>query len=324
MRASRLLSILMLLQARGRMSANAMAREFGVSVRTIYRDVDELSASGVPVYADKGRAGGFQLLDGYRTQLTGMTPQEAGSLFLAGIPGPAAELGKGEQLRAAQLKLLAALPRQMQADAHSSGARFHLDPVGWFKGAEQVELLPAIADALWSDRLIAVRYKSWNETVERKLAPLGLVLKSGAWYLVAQADKSVRTYRVGSIQQLSVSETSFKRPAKFDLAKFWNESSRRFEQSLFRGEAVLDVTEKGLRSLSFLGPIVATAAQKSATPTSRPGWTRVTIPIETIEYSSGELLKLGAAAEVLEPTELRERMRHLTQELAALYQQRHD
>lgn len=320
MRASRLLSILMLLQARGRMSAHAMAREFGVSVRTIYRDVDELSASGVPVYADKGRAGGFQLLDGYRTQLTGMTAQEADSLFLAGVPGPAADLGKSEQLQAAQLKLLAALPRQMQADAHSIGARFHLDPVGWFKGAEQLELLPRIADALWSDHRLNVRYKSWNDTVERDLAPLGLVLKSGVWYLVAQVDKNVRTYRVSSILQLDVSETRFKRPAKFDLAQFWNESSRRFEQSLFRGEAVLNVTEKGQRWLSSLGAIVAAAAEKSARPSTRPGWTRVVIPIETVDYSAGELLKLGVEAEVVEPLELRERMRELTQQMAALYQ----
>ena len=319
MRASRLLSILMLLQARGRMSAHAMAREFGVSVRTIYRDVDELSASGVPVYADKGRAGGFQLLDGYRTQLTGMTVEEAGSLFLAGLPGPAAQLGKSEVLQAAQLKLLAALPRQMQADAHGSGARFHLDAVGWFKGAEQLELLPAIADAVWGDRRIAVRYKSWNDTVERNLEPLGLVLKSGAWYLVAQVGKGARTYRVGSILQLTVSEQTFKRPAKFELAQFWSESSRRFEQSLFRGEAVLNVTDKGLRWLSSLGALVVAAAEKTAAPASRPGWQRVTIPIETIEHATGELLKLGVEAEVLEPPELRVRMGELIAQIAALY-----
>src|SRR5215468_273214 len=126
MRASRLLSLLILLQMRGRMSAEALAAEFEVSVRTIYRDVDQLSAAGVPVYAERGRDGGFALLDGWRTRLTGLTPSEAQSLFLAGLPGPASELGLGEVMRAAQLKLLAALPADWQADARRMSSRFHL------------------------------------------------------------------------------------------------------------------------------------------------------------------------------------------------------
>src|SRR5882724_2813273 len=135
MRASRLLSILMLLQAKGRQSAASLAAEFEVSLRTIYRDIDELSAAGVPVFAERGRAGGFQLLEGWRTRLTGLTAAEAQALFLAGLPGPAAELGLAEVMEAARLKLLAALPAGWQADASRVGARFHLDPVGWFRSA---------------------------------------------------------------------------------------------------------------------------------------------------------------------------------------------
>src|SRR5687768_4265913 len=127
MRASRLLSILLLLQTRGRMSAQALADEFEVSVRTIYRDIDDLSAAGVPVYAERGRAGGFQLLDGYRTRLTGMTQQEVEALMLSGLPGPAAELGLGQAMAAAQLKLIAALPNERREEAGRIAARFHLD-----------------------------------------------------------------------------------------------------------------------------------------------------------------------------------------------------
>src|SRR5216683_2126963 len=137
MRASRLLTILMLLQTSGRMSAQALAAEVEVSIRTVYRDIDELSAAGVPVYAERGRAGGFQLLEGWRTRLTGLTEPEARALFLAGLPGPAAELGLGDVMAAAQLKLLAALPADWQADARRVSARFHLDPVGWFRSAKR-------------------------------------------------------------------------------------------------------------------------------------------------------------------------------------------
>src|ERR1700754_4948635 len=131
MLASRLLSILMLLQTRGRMSATDLAREFEVSVRTIHRDIDQLSAAGVPVYAERGRSGGFALMDGYRTKLTGMTQPEAETLFLAGLPGPAAQLGLADLLGAARLKLLAALPANVQPNAERIAARFHLDPAGW-------------------------------------------------------------------------------------------------------------------------------------------------------------------------------------------------
>src|SRR6516164_7123931 len=182
MRASRLLSILLLLQSRGRMTAQALAEEFEVSVRTIYRDIDELSAAEVPVYADRGPNGGFALLDGYRTKLTGLSPAEAGTLFLAGLPGPAAELGLADLLATAQLKLTAALPEGARSTAKRVAARFHLDPVGWFRSAGDARFLPMIADAVWSERWVKMRYKRNFQIVSRRVQPLGLVLKGGVWY----------------------------------------------------------------------------------------------------------------------------------------------
>ncbi len=188
MRASRLLSIVLLLQNRGRMTAPELARELEVSVRTVYRDVESLSAAGVPVYADRGPAGGYQLLDGYRTRLTGLSGDEAESLFLSGMPAPAAaELGLGSVMATAQLKVMAALPEELRTRAVRVQERFHLDAPTWFREVERSEHLTAVADAVWNQRVVEVRYERWGrKQVTRVLEPYGLVLKTGVWYLAAQ------------------------------------------------------------------------------------------------------------------------------------------
>jgi predicted DNA-binding transcriptional regulator YafY len=213
MRASRLLSILMLLQTRGRMSAQALAGELEVSVRTIYRDIDELSVSGVPVWADLGRLGGFQLKKGWRTQLDGLTAPEAQAMFLGGLPGPAAQLGLGEAMASAQLKLLAALPDGWREDARRVSSRFHLDPLDWYRGSPPADHLAAMAQAVWSERRVQLRYESWKGVVERRLEPLGLVLKAGVWYVAATsataakpADKEPRTYRLSNVLALALTD----------------------------------------------------------------------------------------------------------------------
>src|SRR3954470_2495716 len=202
MRASRLLSLLMLLQTRGRVSAQALSEALEVSERTIHRDVDELSAAGVPIWADRGRAGGFQLQPGWRTRGDGLTAPEAQAMFLGGLPGPAAELGLGEAMASAQLKLLAALPDGWREDARRVSSRFHLDPIDWYRGPAASDHLPAISGAVWGERRIAMRYESWKGEVSRRVDPLGLVLKAGVWYLAAQAvdqRSGVRTYRLSNI-----------------------------------------------------------------------------------------------------------------------------
>ncbi|WP_053731299.1 YafY family protein [Nocardia sp. NRRL S-836] len=320
MRASRLVSLLLLLQTKGRMTAQALADELEVSVRTIYRDVESLHAAGVPLYGDAGPGGGYQLLDGYRTRLTGLTEQEAESLFLAGLPGPAADLGLGAAVSAAHLKLMAALPSPMRDRAARMATRFHLDAPAWYYDPERSPFLELVADAVWQARLLEVSYRRWQapEEVTRVLRPLGLVLKAGRWYLVALGSTRISTYRVTQIQAARVLDDTFDRPADFDLAAHWAAALEDFQSRQHTGTAVLRLSPRGLESFSSnVLPVVARAAEESAVPDG--GWTRVTIPIESVGHAAGMLLRMGAEVEVLEPLELRERVSSVVRELSALY-----
>ncbi|HEY7031548.1 MAG TPA: YafY family protein [Thermomicrobiales bacterium] len=323
MRASRLLSILLLLQTRGRMTAQALADELEVSVRTVYRDVDSLSAAGVPVYGDRGPDGGYRLLDGYRTRLTGLTPEEAESLFLVGIPGPAAELGLGTVLAAAQLKLMAALPPELRSRAGRIRERFHLDAPGWFQDAEQPPYLETVADAVWNQKRLRVRYQRWGKEVERTLEPLGVVLKGGAWYLVAAVDGQPRTYRVSRILELATTEECFERPEGFDLTGYWQTWAEQFLDRLYRYEAVVRLSPRGLELFPHLfSPAAMRAALASAEPPDADGWTRVTVPVESVKHAPVQLLRLGAEAEVLAPPEIRQAVAEAARALAELYRPR--
>lgn len=321
-RASRLLSLLMLLQTRGRMTAQQLSDALEVSVRTIYRDIDSLSAAGIPVYADRGPTGGYQLLDGYRTRLTGMTVDEAQTLFLAGMPGPASELGLGAVLAAAELKLLAALPPELGGRAGRVRNRFHLDAPGWFRNTEPTPHLAALADAVWNDRLIELRYRRWKapREVTRTLAPLGVVLKAGRWYLVARCGEDVRTYRVGAILDLAVLDESFERPDGFDLAGFWAQWTERYQQSVYRDEAVVRMTVQALERMPFIfPPEMARRARAAAGPPDDTGWLRTVVPVESVKHGHVELLKLGADVEVLGPPALREAFTRTARALSAIY-----
>lgn len=321
-RASRLVSLLLLLQTRGRMTAVELSEALEVSVRTVYRDVESLGAAGVPVYAERGPAGGYRLLDGYRTRLTGLTAGEAEALFLAGVPGPAAELGLGSVLATAELKLRAALPGDLADRGGRIRQRFHLDAPSWFREPEPTPHLAALAGAVWEDRRIRVRYRRWQQPrdVTRTLDPLGVVLKAGRWYLVAAAAGQVRTYRVGAILDLTVLDEPADRPAGFDLAASWQEHTERYESGVYRAEARVRMTVAALaRTVHLFPPAMSRAAQDAAGAPDADGWLVTTVPIESIRHGHVEMLKLGAQVEVLAPAELRELLAGTAHALAALY-----
>ena len=351
MRASRLVALLLLLQTRGRMTAAQLAAELEVSVRTVYRDVESLHEAGIPMYGDAGHRGGYQLLDGYRTRLTGLSADEARALVLSGLPGPASEMGLGPVLAAAQLKLLAALPAELGEQVGRVQARFHLDAPGWYAPTDEVPVLPAVASAVWHGRVLQVRYRRWKEPtdVDRRLEPYGLVLKAGRWYLVA--GPGPRTYRVDQILDLRVLEEEFAVPEAFELARYWQAYLADFRAYLHRADALVrlapgaaarlpgaavqavaeagvaeagvaeaGVAEAGVAEAGVAEAGVAEAGVAEAGVAEPDGWIRAVVPIESVEHACREFLALGPDIEVLEPPALRARLAAAARATAALYQ----
>jgi predicted DNA-binding transcriptional regulator YafY len=301
-RASRLVSLLLLLQMRGQLTAAELAEHFEVSIRTIHRDLESLADAGIPVEAVRGPAGGYRLAGGYRTRLTGLTAAEAEALFVA--PGPAAELGLGGVLANARLKVLAALPGELQERATRAERLFHLDTRGWFRAEDTVPHLTAIAAAVWHERRLGARYREGGRIVRRTLDPLGLVLKGGAWYLVARRRGELRVYRVSRFASVRPRDESFERPAAFELATYWHDWSRAFEASRPRLEVRLRASELVRRFLP------ADLREERGV---------YVVGFENLEQAFRELLRFGSDAEVLDPPELRRRVAKTAAEVAALY-----
>ncbi|MET7297703.1 YafY family protein [Embleya sp. NPDC005575] len=324
MRASRLLTILMTLQTRGLVTATELAEQLEVSVRTVYRDVEALGAAGVPVYAERGPAGGYRLMEGFRTRINGLTHDEADALFLAGLPGPAAELGLGAVVASAQLKVQAGLPAELRERVGRAQLRFHLDAPGWHREADRSPELARIAAAVWTDRRIRVHYRRWGGEVTRDLEPYGLVLKAGAWYLVARTvqagEHRDRTYRVVRIEELDVLDEVFERDPTFDLAAYWQTWSRDFVEQLRPIRADVLLSEDARRFVRQLfGAYVADTVEASVGEPLPDGRVRAVFPIESIEVGVAELLRLGPEVEVLGPPELRAELATAARATAARY-----
>lgn len=314
--------MLLLLQNRGRMTAQQLADELEVSVRTIYRDVDALNAAGVPLYGDAGHAGGYQLLGGYRTRLTGLTAAEAESLFLSGLPGPAAELGLGTVLAAATLKLRAALPASLRENADRLSERFYLDAPGWYRKADDVPHLPFVASAVWDRQVIQITYRRWKEPTEviRRIEPHGLVLKAGTWYVVARCEGNLRTYRVDQILDAALCDRGFEAEPGFDLEAYWRTYLAEFHRQLHTGHAVIRLSPRGMERMRPLLSAAVTAAVLANGVTQSDGWVTARVPIESTGQALAEFLRLGADIEVLEPAGLRDEAARTVRAMTVLYQ----
>lgn len=322
MRAARLIKMVLLLQSRPSMTAAELARELEVSERTVTRDAQALSEAGVPVYADRGRTGGYRLVGGYRTRLTGLARSEAEALFLSGVPGALREMGLEDAHCAARLKVSAALLPALRDAPESAAQRFHLDAPAWFREPETPVLLPVVAEAVWDDRRVTARYRRAGDEVERLLEPYGLVLKAGVWYLCARVagGGSFRTYRIDRFSAVDPLEERFTRDPGFDLPGHWSEQAERFARSLLRAEVVVRLSPEGARGLRYaVEPMSAREALREVGEPDGAGWVTVTVPVESEEVAHAQLTALGADVEVLAPKSLRERFARDAARLAALY-----
>ncbi|MCF2125210.1 WYL domain-containing protein [Strepomyces sp. STD 3.1] len=325
MRAARLIKMVLLLQSRPSMTAAELARELEVSERTVTRDAQALSEAGVPVYAERGRAGGYRLIGGYRTRLTGLARGEAEALFLSGVPGALREMGLEDAASAARLKVSAALLPSLRDASRTAAQRFHLDAPNWFREPRTPELLPAVADAVWDDRRIAARYRRAQDEVVRELEPYGLVLKAGVWYLCARVAREAdggpyRVYRIDRFTAVEPGEERFARDDGFDLPAFWAERAEQFARSLLRARVVVRLSERGVRGLAYaVDSLSAREALAAAEGPDADGWVTVTLPVESEEVAHTQLTGLGAEVEVLAPQGLRDRFARDARRLAGLY-----
>lgn len=296
------------------MTAAELSRELEVSERTVHRDVLALSGAGIPVYADRGRGGGYRLLEGYRTRLTGLDRAEAQALFLSGVPQALREMGLGEVAATARLKASAALPPGSR-DAHESAAqRFHLDAPGWFaRGKPSPEALVPLARAVWGDHPVTALYRGARRTLE----PYGLVLKAGVWYLATRS----AIYRVDRFAEVEIhSERRFDRDRGFDLAAFWDERAADFARSLLTTRVTVRLSQEGLRALPVLAdPAAVDEALASAGEPDGQGLVTVSLPVESLEVAYHQILRFGPEAEVIDPPGLRERVADATARLCRLY-----
>lgn len=311
------MTLLFLLQQRGRATAAELAAALEVSERTVYRDVEALLAAGVPLWTEQGRAGGIRLLDGWRTRLDGLTGREAAAIFAVGVPELLAELGLGASLTAARAKVLAGLPAPLREYASAIADRFHLDAPGWFQQAEATTQLTVVADAVASARRLRMDYRRGQTAVTREVDPLGLVAKAGVWYLVARVGEDVRTYRVARIVSATQLE-EFTRPPDFSLAAWWARSSATFERSLLRETVRLRLNRHGLRGLrNATDEHAAAVALATAGPPDEDGWRELDLEVESLPVATTQLLSLGAGVEVVAPAGLRAALAELGLAIAA-------
>jgi predicted DNA-binding transcriptional regulator YafY len=317
MRADRLLSILMTLQLRARTTAGELAEQLAVSERTIYRDIEALERCGVPIFTDRGRSGGLRLMGGYQTKLTGLSGEEAGALPFSQMSVAASALGFEAAAEAARLKVFAALPALGRERAVRASERFHLDPAEWYQRPPTPPCLRTLASAVWSDHVAAIDYESWRGRKLRVVEPLGLVLKAGAWYMVARSGKRYAIYRVESIHTIRTLPRRKVQRRNFHLAQVWQQEVLRFEVSLRRARANVRVCEAAMSRINRLGADAAEAI-RAAKPDAE-GRRVATIWIESVQHVAGLLLEFDSDIEVLSPEALRQELALRARRVTALY-----
>jgi predicted DNA-binding transcriptional regulator YafY len=317
MRADRLLSILLLLQVNHSLTARELAQRLEVSERTIHRDMEALGAAGIPVLAERGVGGGWRLLDDYHTDLTGLNDAEIQALFLTTPPQLLADLGMGRAADAGMIKLLAAMPSFSRRSAEYARQRIYIDVGGWRQSEDSVALLPIIQDAVWRDWRVRIWYeRADGSSVERLVDPLGLVAKGSLWYLIAAVDGDIRTYRVSRVRAAQLADEPCVRPADFDLATYWEQSSAQFKANLPRYRATLRTEPAVVRRMRAEGRYAR--IEHEGQPEA-DGRVQLEVLLEGQQHAREYVLGFGAQVEVLAPAELRVQIIEAAAAITALY-----
>ena len=317
MRADRLLALMLLLRSRGRLSAATLARELEVSTRTVLRDVEALSSAGVPIYAERGRAGGFPLLPGFTTELTGLTPDEALALLTAGSRSDAAALGMAPALASAMRKVLAAMPDARRDAATSAAERVAVRRAGFLREADADGPIDAVRDAVFAGSRLRTRYRARGEAAPgrwRTVDPIGLVSAGGRWYLLATRDGADRTYRMSRITDaVSLDEPADRPPGGVDVERLWDERRARFAASLTPWPVSVRVL--AARRDEAVRTALGVRGERSDTP----GWLRMDLDYDGPQHAATALWRLGPDAEVLEPAPLRAQLAERAAAMARRY-----
>ncbi|WLD93865.1 YafY family protein [Alkalihalobacillus sp. AL-G] len=320
MRADRLVSILLLLQAQGQMTAKELAERLEVSERTIYRDMEGLSGTGIPVFAERGKNGGWSLLDDYQTDLTGLKESEIRALFVSPSVQLLDDLGLTRTSEEARNKLIASLPSIYRKNANDVWNRIHIDTSSWRRQKEKIVSFEVLKNAIWKENKLKIVYqRADGKTDDRIVEPLGLVAKGDLWYFIASKENGeIRNYRASRIQYAVPVNETFKRPKNFDLAQYWRSSTKTFLEKLPTYEVWVEVTQSILPRLKFSGRFVRIS---EIGDTSREDWIPVKLSFDTEEEAKGYVLGFADQIKVIEPKELHNKILEMAESAVAFYKQ---
>lgn len=321
MRADRLISLLMLLQSNRMMTAKELASILEVSTRTIYRDIDALSFAGIPIYGETGPGGGFGLVDSYRTTLTGLSDLERHALFMLSIPAPLSQLGFGDELRTALLKLTAALPDTSRDESERVHQRIFLDSTWWKQSVGFLPYLQALYKAIWEDHLVRMTYKSYGYIPFVQIVePYGLISKAGVWYLVYKFHGQFRVFIVTELTEVSILHDTFTRTIGFDLELFWKNWCKQQEsiQELYLTQILVNPAILSDIKKEFGNPRFIEIDEKKTH--HRTGWAAVELAFRSLLDARTRLLPFGGSIEVLDPLALRLSLQDYAKQISAIYE----
>jgi predicted DNA-binding transcriptional regulator YafY len=317
MRADRLISILLLLQNHEKLTTKALAKELEVTERTIHRDMEALSSAGIPVLAERGKLGGWRLVDQYRTKLTGLKDTELKTLFLSPSFQLLSDLGFTKDWKEARQKLLAALPNALQSKADDMWNRVHIDTDTWRQSSQELSALSILQQAIWEEREIKIAYeKASKETSERIVEPLGLVAKGRTWYLIAISNGDIKNFRVSRIKSAEITSESFSRPPEFQLAEYWEKSKQSFVQNLPIFEVEVEVSPSIIQRLTFTGRFVRVVSIGNP---KENDWIPVKLSFDTEQEAKAYILGFGDRIRILQPISLIDSIQQMAESVLSLY-----